>query len=434
MRSEDRKEVLQWLDRIEEIAVSNQVKTRLLDAVREYKKELKSDLTREEWVVKSQELEDLLGQIKKQIPCDFEEEDLTEEIRQKAFEMLERCKRSNGVLREDYINDSATYIQETERSMDELCNVQANYDEVTNKERFINVMGSIGQKYKVQVDAFQEKYISALLQNYQNVFDRLKGLFTSTGYGKEAQREFYETYYENQDGLARDTQGYARNLEKGQSSIAKYAENVQALIQQAVSRIKRKAARKKWMPILIIALIAVLGIAGQAVRQHMDAAAEQEMQAEETEEISNKQKLLEITEQVLEKKVDEAADKGTSGFLEMFAVGGTMMVGVPVLILLVLLLFGLYWFWIQGVKKRCRNSIIEEAEKLQRTSLEEWKQEGSLAAAVGESFGMIEAYADKKHQELLSQLLNNQMKTDPEKAKFAKICSDWENIKRKVEF
>lgn len=429
MRSEDQKEVLQWLGRIEETAVSNQVKTRLLDAVREYKKELESDLTQEEWVVKSQELEDLLGQIKRQMLYDPEKEDLTEEIRQKASEMLERCRRSNGILKEDYINGSAAYIQEAERSMNELCNVRANYDDVTNKERFLNVMGSIGQKYKEQVDTFQEKYISALLQNYQNVFDRLKGLFTSTGYGKETQQKFYETYYENQDGLARETRGYARNLEKGQSSIAEYAENVQTPIQQAVSRIKRKAARKKWTPILIIALIAVLGIAGQAVRRHMDAAAEQEMQAEETEEISNEQKLLEIAEQVLEKKADQAVDMGASDFFEAI-VGGTMMVGVPVLILL----FVLYWFWIQSVKKRCRNSIIEEAEKLQRTSLEEWKQAGSLAAAVGESFGMIEAYADKKHQELLSQLWNSQKKTDPEKAKFSKICSDWENIKRKVEF
>lgn len=457
MRKEEQRELLQWLSRMEKMAVKGRVKTRLLDAIEDCRKDLEGELTEQEQKAKVQELEELFGQVKKQTGFEAETDSLGAEVRQKAAEMMERCKRSNEALKKDYLNGAAAYIQEAELAMKEMCNVEANYEEVTNKDRFLNIFKGIGQKFKRQMDDFQREYINAGNQNYQNVFDRLKSLFSSTGYDKEAQQKFYVTYYENQDVFIRNAQGYGDNLEKGESSITEYAESLQEKIEKIVKDIKSKMSRRKWIPLLVILLIAALGTTGKVVSDQKKAARElaaieQEIREQEAAREAEaaaraEERADEGLEGYIKDKVDqsaeiveEAAKEATEKAVEIamqkasyegkkLLLAAVLTVGLPVLILLLVL----YWIWAKGADKRCRSRIIQETGKLEREALEEWRQKGTLAAAVGESFRLTEAYMEKQYGDLLSKLLGDE-DTDPEKAEFAELCSDWENIKRKAEF
>lgn len=396
--------------------------------------------------------------MKKQTGFEAETDSLGAEVRQKAAEMMERCKRSNEALKKDYLNGAAAYIQEAELAMKEMCNVEANYEEVTNKDRFLNIFKGIGQKFKRQMDDSQREYISAGNQNYQNVFDRLKSLFSSTGYDKEAQQKFYVTYYENQDVFIRNAQGYGDNLEKGESSITEYAESLQEKIEKIVKDIKSKTSRRKWIPLLVILLIAALGTTGKVVSDQKKAAKElaaieQEIREQEAAREAEaaaraEERADEGLEGYIKDKVDqsaeiveEAAKEATEKAVEIamqkasyegkkLLLAAVLTVGLPVLILLLVL----YWIWAKGADKRCRRQIIQETGKLEREALEEWRQKGTLAAAVEESFRLTEAYMEKQYGDLLSKLLNDEEEADPEKAEFARLCSEWENIKRKAEF
>lgn len=460
MSKEEQRELLQWLNRMEKTAVKGHVKTRLLDAIEDCRKDLEGELTEQEQKAKVRELEELFGQVKKQTGFEAETDGLGAEVRQKAAEMMERCRRSNEALKKDYLNGAAAYIQEAELAMKELCNVEANYEEVTNKDRFLNIFKGIGQKFKRQMDDSQREYISAGNQNYQNVFDRLKSLFSSTGYDKEAQQKFYVTYYENQDVFIRNAQGYGDNLEKGESSIIEYAESLQEKIEKIVKDIKGKTTHRKWIPFLVILLIAALGTTGKVVSDQKKAARElaaveqeiREQEAAREAEARAAERADESLEGYIRDKVDqsaeaveEAAKKVTEKAAEaaakkaayqgkklLLASAGmaALTVGLPVLILLLVL----YWIWAKGADKRCRSQIIRETGKLEKEALEEWRQKGTLAAAVEESFGLTEAYMEKQYGDLLSKLLNDEEEADPEKAEFARLCSDWENIKRKAEF
>lgn len=458
MSKEEQREFLQWLNRMEKTAVKGHVKTRLLDAIEDCRKDLEGELTEQEQKAKVRELEELFGQVKKQTGFEAETDSLGAEVRQKAAEMMERCRRSNEALKKDYLNGAAAYIQEAELAMKELCNVEANYEEVTNKDRFINIFKGIGQKFKRQMDDSQREYISAGNQNYQNVFDRLKSLFSSTGYDKEAQQKFYVTYYENQDVFIRNAQGYGDNLEKGESSIIEYAESLQEKIEKIVKDIKSKTSRRKWLPLLVILLIAALGTTGKVVSDQKKAARElaaieQEIREQEAAREAEaaaraEERADEGLEGYIKDKVDqsaeiveEAAKEATEKAVEIamqkasyegkkLLLAAVLTVGLPVLILLLVL----YWIWAKGADKRCRSQIIQETGKLEKEALEEWRQKGTLAAAVEESFRLTEAYMEKQYGDLLSKLLNDEEEADPEKAEFARLCSDWENIKRKAEF
>lgn len=449
MRREIQKEIQQWLCRLEETAVNCHVKTRLLDAVRDCKKDLEKKLSPEMWADESVEVDELLEQIKKQMPCETDGEVSGDEIRRKASEMMERCRQSNEALKRGYVNDSDPYIREAEEAVRDLCNVAANYEEVTKEERFLNAVHNIGQKYKMQIDELQENYVSVLHQNYQNLFDRMRELFSSAGYGEEIQRKFYETYYEKLDLLAADTAGYVRNLEKGQASLEEYAKEVQEPIQKTVKRLRGKAARKKWIPALTVLLAVLLGFGGKMAFQRMseaeveETAVQEEMvaqgevaaqeQSAETR-IEEAKKMLEDVEEVTGKVGEIAGNvtaitKGAGGD----GLHGIIKWGVLLILTLVTLLL-LYWLWTKSVDRHCRDRIIKETADLQNAALQEWKKRGTLTAAVEKSFEKTETYVFKRYQEIMMQLSGAQGEDAPEKAQLMELCEEWETIKRKVEF
>ena len=446
MKKEMQNEIQQWLCRLEETAINAHVKTRLLDAIQDCKKDLQKKLKPETWADTSRELDELLEQLKKQMSDETEGETLENEVRQKASEMTERCRRSNDMRKKDYVNDSDTYIQEAEEALRDLCNVAANYEEVTKKDRFVSAVHSIGEKYKLQIDEVQEKYIHVLHQNYQNLFDRMRELFYAAGNGEETQRKFYETYYANLDILAEDTAGYVRKLEKGQSSMTDYAEEVQGSIQKTIKSLKGRAARKKRMPMLVLLLIVILWIGGRTAYQWTNEVRTEKVTVQE-EAVQEETPTQEITASEIgesAKKVEETVKAGeavakmvSSGTLgsilkKVFGAVWKLVVGwgIPLL----LLVFVLYWLWTRLVDRHCRDQIIKETSDLQNTALQEWKRQGTLTAAVEESFNAIEIYVSSKYQELLTQLSGDQKKTVPEKELFQELCAEWEMMKRKVEF
>ncbi len=424
MRNEEQKELMQWLCRMEEIAVRSNVKTRLLDAIADCKRDLSSGLSGEEKQKKIRELGALLEQMKKQTGYEPEEGAVETEIRQKATEMRKRCRHSNKILKRDFQNGTGAYILEAERSMNDMCNVSGNYEEVTQPERFFNLFAGIGQKFKRQMNEFQREYIAATDQNYQNLLERLRALFSSTGRDPETQRKFYSTYYENQESLIRNVQGYADNLEKGEGVISEYAQKLNQSIQKIMRRRRRKASRQKWLPFVIILLIVALGITGRAIRIYREEA-EGTAQTTESGDDGPIEKLQMHYAEFLMEKGEELTGAVVKVVTWIMAV---LTIGIPVFILFLVL----YRFWIRRADRRCRDQIIEDTGRVQRAAFEEWKQSKKLQTAVEESFRLIEAFMEKQYGDLLSALWTDEKETDAQRAEFVSLCADWETIRRKA--
>lgn len=421
MRDSGQEEVFQWLCRLEEAAVQNNIKSRLLDAIRDCKKDLESELTEQEWRAKIPELDELSGQIKKQVMPETEEQRLTDDIAKKTSEILEQCKRANKLLQKEYCSGSLTYIQETERSMMELSNVNANYDEVTNEDRFFGVFQDIGKKYKQQMDGHAEKYVSAAGSNYQNAFDRLKNLFAGTGYVDGAERKFYQAYYENQDTLMNDAKEYARSTDKGESSIAECAQELQIPLRQLIDKGKKKAALRKWFPVIVIVVVIVLGAAANVVKKNAETSHMQEQTAEQAGDSGGL--LDELVDSIADKAVDTAASAIVESIPKLM-----MSVVIPILLLLGIL----YWLWCRSTDKRCRKQIINEVGYFLGDALNKWVQQRKLMPAVEESFEMTGSYMTRQYGGILSQLMQDEEKMTSEKTEIARLLVEWDNIKRKV--
>lgn len=406
-------EALQWLCRVEEIAVHNQVKARLLDEIRDCKEGLMRELTAQEWRAKRSELDELLGQIKRQLPYDISAGERAEEVAQRASDMLRQCRNSGETLGQEYCSSSATYIQEVERSLQELSDTTANYDDVTDRERFIIKVRSISEKYKQQLDHLEEQYVHAVSRNYQSMFDRLKNLFSAAGCGKDVERRFYQVYYAKQDVMEQNMTAYACSTEKGEGSIVQYAEEIQNPLQEMIKRLRRKAVITKWIPvILIIAAIMLNGVYHIAMSYAGSASAQ--------EETGNQ-----AVTGILQRVVEFGKDLLTDALENIF-----MVVVLP----LVLLVFFLYWLWTRGVDRRCRKNIAKEAGCLLDKSYGQWAQQGTLTASIGESLRRTMEYIDTQYSGMLTELINNGHMGSADETAFAGLCAEWENIKRKAEF
>lgn len=418
MINTEQEEVVQWLDRLEEIAAQKHMKSRFLDAIRDCRKEWEQELTKQERQAKYPELEKLLNQMKNKISPHTEEDSLTDDIAGKASEIISRCRNSNVLLQKEYSIGASTYIEEAERTLEGLSNVEASYDEVTNQDRFLNVFHTVGQKYRLQVDQFQEQYVKAANKNYLTAFERLKTLLSSTGYDREAERRFYQTYYENQDSLTKSIESYARNTEKGESGIVKLGEVLQEPIQRMIKRLKRKAFLQKLIPAMLILIIVLLSVVFN-IAQDQGNMSQVQTEAEGREENTGG-----IINNVTERITDRVADGIVKLIPEL-----SLMILFPIILLLAVC----YWFWCRRATKNYRNWIIREAGSLLEASIEKWRQEKKLALAVEESFQMTDAYINKLYDEMLSELICKNEGRRTEDTEFIRICTDWENIRRKVE-
>lgn len=423
MINKRQQEACQWLDRLEELAIQNNIKLRLLDSIRDCKKALESELTEAEWRQNCTEIGELLYQIEKQLNPRREQSELESDIAQRVSEFLKRCGNANEMAQNEYCGGSTFYIQAAENSMQEMTNVKANFDEVTNQERLQGVFRQIGQKYKQQIDEQQERYAKAVDQNYQDAFDRMKGLLSATGYDRGAKSKFFNAYYANQDTMTGAAQEYVRSREKGESSIVKVAEELRTPLTELLLKLKKKRLLLKWLPAIILVcclLISVIVIYSAAMAT-VDQLAEVAQKVDEEEQM-NISDFLEIV------NVLENLSQSGEGVAETFL----LEVGLPLLLLGILL----YFLWCKAVNRRYRAWVIKEAGALLSVSVGRFCSENTLQMAVQESYRQTSGYLRNQYEELLTELIPNLLpeeeKEDSNKVIFATLCTEWENIRRKA--
>lgn len=391
---------LEWLCRLEELALQNNLKMRLLDAIRDCRKELEQELTETEWRQKCIEIEELLEQIKKQILPGRELQELETGVEERASEILLRCRRSNELLQSEYCNAAVSYIQETEVSMQEFSNVRANYKEVADPDRFLKAFRDIGQKHKLRIDDQQEQYVKTADQNYMNAFDRLKGLVAGTGMDETAKRKFYHGYYENMDTLAANAREYARGNEKGESCIVKFAESMLKPLKKIFSGAKIRARLVKLLPIIALVIYWVIN--------KLPGYLETLRGVEQSQEVGIKTQMYKM----------------------LLDASSFMMVKLPLILLAILV----YVLWCEGISLSYRAYASGRAGRLLGTSLEQFKQGGTLQNAVKESYERIGSYMQRQYEGLLPDLLPDKLQEEQEdssESTLMMLLAKWEDIKRK---
>ena len=433
MRSLVQEETFEWISRLEELAVQNNVKLRLLDAIRDCKRAMEPELSEVQWRQKCMEIDELLEQMEKQLIPQPLKSDLETDVALRVSEILARCRRTNELLLSEYSNGAGTYVQEAEGSMLELSNVKANYDEVTNLERLLGAFRNIGQKLKMQLDEQSEKCVKSIDRNYMDAFDRMRGLFSGTGFDQTAKQKFYKTFYENMDIYAKEAQEYARSIDKGESKISELAEKIRSPLEKLLSRLGRKAHLLKWLPAILLALV----LGAYLLSNYIITAKTQMQETEQTVD----GKPIESPEGVLDSIASFDVNKVLPGDrnkeepLKWAEIAVKLvfffMIRLPIILLAILL----YYLYCKGVNKRHRVWVCNQAGTLLATSIEEFRRENTLDFAAKESYQQIYGHMRNQYEGLLSELLPDLIQEDNGDKKeemFKMLCAEWKNIKRKA--
>lgn len=426
MKSIVQEETCEWISRLEELAVQCDIKLRLLDAIRDCKRELEQEFTEAQWRQKCLEIDELLEQVRKQLVPQISTSNLEPDIALRISEILMRCRNSNDLLLSEYCSSAGSYVQEAENSLLELSNVKVNYTTVTNSASFLGAFSKVGQKFKMQLDQQSEKYVGSADRNYTDVFDRLSGLFSGTGFDERAKQIFYKTYYENMDILARDVKEYARVTDKGEGKISRLAEKILAPLEKLLSSLARKAFFLKLLPVFILVLGLGVGlISSYVVYTGTQANQEQDIEVVEDEaDISTY-----ITKELLPRFISTGAERDEENGTSIFVFGKLKVFAIVIVIAGVL-----YFLYVLMINRWHRAKICSQAGKLLAISIEEFQKEDTLMLAVKEGYQQINGYMRKQYENILSGLLpglTQEGEDDSKMTMFRALCSDWNNLRRK---
>lgn len=412
--------VVQLLCQMEDFAVQNRFKARFLDAVSDCREQWSEEAPGQNLQLDMERIDELVGQFEEQLKAVPEEESAQDEARRRGWEIWNRCRNENAVLQNAYCNSSETYMQEAERKLRDLANVAANFDDVADSGRFQGKVKAVGNAYKQQMEELQGSYISEAGGNYTTAFDRLRKLFSGIGQqGVSVGRIFYENYTENQDGLGKAAESYAQSTDKGENSIAGFAESLRDPLRKKICCLKRKRKIRKLMPLVV--LLVLLAVIILKVKQ----SVEKIMQIGLPESMA--QLLLDNSETIIN------LIKNLKGAETASAGAGVAVAALPLLILVLLL----YFLWCKAADKAYRRWVIDEAGRLLTGELDNWKQQNFLQKAVQESYQELGRYMETQYEGILSRMLPSVLSPDDQETAGAgeeirQIRSDWEKLKREV--
>lgn len=416
MNKEYRAKVVQLLSRMEDFAVKNRFKARVLDAVSDCRERWSEETPGQGLPLDLEKIEELVGQFEEQLKAVPEEERVQDEARRRGWEIWNRCRNENMVLQKQYCGSSETSVQEAERKLYDLANVRANFDDVVDAGRFQEKVNDVANAYKRQIDELQGSYIGEVGDSYTAAFDRMRKLFSGVGQpGVSVNRIFYEKYTENQDGLVKAAESYAQSLDKGEKRIAGFAESMRDSLREKIDDLKRKRKIRKLIPpiVLLAVLLAVLTFVILTAKKFVENMAQVVLPEDMTQLLLDN--LGTIINLVKEMRGGKTAVAGA---------------GVVVGALPILLLF--YFFWCKAVNKAYRRWVTEEAGRLLNGELDNWKQQNCLQKAVQESYQELGRYMETQYEGILSGMLPAVLPSDDPGTgeEIRQIRSDWEKLKR----
>lgn len=418
---------------LEEIAVDMGMKLRILDAIREIKKELQHPLSKQEFQKQMLELDELLIQIKKLAVPESKEiaiNDVTtvseEEVRRKIQQILNECSNLNQVIaRETLTWDS--YIQSTERTMNDLAKAEANYDVITDSQRLMESFERIGKKHNSQMDEVVDVYVEEASANYDRTVKRIGSLLSEIKDSrlKFGPKELYHQWSERYESVKKQLKDQTKQLDKGGRQIESFVEEHRNPIAGIVDAEKKKYKWKKRLPalitggIILLVLIVVLSKAMQATDMVVDAVAT------EMEEAGVAGALKDV----------ESSVKSTTNIVNTLKSVVKTESALPAIAAIVVIFVILYLKRAKKMDEQCKASICEKTGNYLEEKLELFSHEKRLEKALEESYAQIVQNVTDTYEGILGEIFGTVLYDEREDeqggtGKILKLCQEWELIKR----
>ena len=342
--------------------------------------------------------------------------------------VIQSAHKESVMMERRFLNGGEPLCREAERSLQELEQVSAAYQDLISTERLRRRTGMIKERYVREARGRQEQLAKDVSEEYEHAVGKVQNMIL---YSKDdglrlSQKELYETHGSSHDTFLANC---ARTEQDGDLTGGAFEALADSIGKKAQRVLKRKTC--------LMALILILTIAGwaggigtmayqvnQAVEQ---SVSESDVVSSSVEKLGAAGTVIQFAagEDTLEEMDREFGDSASEAIYELMKYILKVM-GIVILCFYIILIPVLLW----ARKKSC----IKALEKAVHREVEGFLQKGMLQdrlrEAAHETVLRVEAMYAKEYQDLYDRILENAGMENGPDSKNRTLGARWRQMKK----
>lgn len=421
------KEMLEWLDKLEQYAKEKQLSMRIMDSINECRKYVVSKNA--DWNRISMQAEELLESIgKKVLPAVAQGEDGGCQVSAEAVEnemksMAKRCHAENEASVNIIEDRKILIFQELIVKLKDITRVKAHLAEMKKEISYQAFFQRAEMEYHNSVLSMVRELLQDIRSNHERMMEHMKNMLQSIKahrHGLSSER-IYQECDTKIAGLDSKIRNEIESLEAGEEEVLELGRKTWKAIHSIVKKHERKRKILAWIPVILILCIFLTGMSAILLN------ASDEMGSSPLEEDSviweDIKETVNSVRQDFErfKSGIEAAEKGFSG-----------IIACVILMILAAVLIYVFYLWI--LKQWCDRQICNKCGTYLKAVLVDFEKNSAMLSRMG---GMVNAAVEiyeRQYAMMLNELLEGS-DFDPgsekkkETNRFAELKNSWNAVK-----
>lgn len=424
------------VDELEQYAVQENEKQRVLDIISEIREKVVSDFDNQSVPKVVSEIDNIVQHFQRQ-EIDKNEYVIDEftkvtkkEIQQRIQEIIAESHQATVSVRNQYILNEDSTLKQIKVQMNEIANMNINYNYMHNPNAFCDFFSQIAYKMRQQVCSSVKECIAEMGNGYHHAMEYMNGILKEIKSKNihTCQRQLYQYYDKDRNLIMEEVLKKADTFDFGTEEIENFGVNQMHSIQKIVKKQKRIRFHKILLPIYIVVAFFLFNAIMSADiftgnRETTQTLVEQTEEKDIVTIVQNADAVVKHTNSII---------KNLKPILSRIGVYLVYVVAVIISIIVIA-----YYLYIRHVNKRYHLNIKNECSKLLNECLNEFWQETDMQKEIANAFVLTEELLLEKYKTMIKNVLAIKQEkietSDVNQIMLTDLTLKWQELKQTVE-
>lgn len=416
----NKEELLQWIQSLENYAKANRLSARILDSIGECREHIvREDLP---WQELSMQIEEILESVRLKVqPADAAVQIQggnrvpVEKVQEKVKGMAEDCRRDNRDSIAAIEVRKNLNVKESVRKMGEITHTEAHLEKMLDINQYTEFFCKIRDSYERDMAQTASEMIGGISGNYDHMADHMKSMFHSMGNHADGigNEKFYHEYESAKTEVENQLVSDLRTVDLGGGLIMEFAGKTKEKIQRITKKVLLKKKLLAFAPVMFV-LVIFLGWSVISLLMARSAQTSAEQSPEES--------AITIACKIFRSRMSDQSG------------GDDLMKSALFLwiIAAILIIFVVYRLYLRKLKRWCSRRICEDCGRYLRVEFAAFEKEDQLTQKAGEAIAQIAADCEQRYLVILNRIFAGtryEEKGTQEGSGFDHLQEQWNHLK-----
>lgn len=416
----NKEELLQWIQSLENYAKANRLSARILDSIGDCREHIvREDLP---WQELSMQIEEILESVRLKVqPADAAVQIQggnrvpVEKVQEKVKGMAEDCHRDNRDSIAAIEVRKNLNVKESVRKMGEITHTEAHLEKMLDINQYTEFFRKIRDSYERDMAQTASEMIGGISGNYDHMADHMRSMFHSMGNHADGigNEKFYHEYESAKTEVENQLVSDLRTVDLGGGLIMEFAGKTKEKIQRITKKVLLKKKLLAFAPFMFV-LVIFLGWSVISLLMARSAQTSAEQSPEES--------AITIACKIFRSRMSDQSG------------GDDLMKSALFLwiIAAILILFVVYRLYLRKLKRWCSRRICEDCGRYLRAEFAAFEKEDQLTQKAGEAIAQIAADCEQRYLVILNRIFAGtryEEKGTQEGSGFDHLQEQWDHLK-----